>query len=101
MIRGTTPTISIKLNTALSLDELEEIYVTFENKVKQLTKKKSELTIDDDKKRINFKLSQEETLLFQAGKVKVQLRLLTKGGTAYASTVRVMEMEEILKEGKI
>lgn len=99
MRRGTTPTLTIKLNGILVAD-LKTIKVTFKQKSILLSKTEKDVDIDVDENTISVPFSQEDTLLFKKGNVEVQLRaLLEDGTTAIASKIKSFDMEEILLEG--
>ena len=73
MRRGTTPTIKIKLK-GCDINNLEKIYVTF----------------------------QDETLQLDAMKnVLIQVRAKTKDENVIASNIKSVPVEDILKEGMI
>lgn len=58
------------------------------------------MEIDGDM--LQVALTQEETLKFMArAEINVQLRVLSKSGTAYASNIITVPVEAILKEGVI
>lgn len=100
MIRGTTPTLEIKI-TGIEVSELESIYVTLSQHKNQVTKSAEDITIDEIANKLYVPLSQEDTLVLQRGYVYVQMRAVTKDGQAVASEIVMKTMEEILKEGVI
>mgnify|MGYP007005321278 CR=1 FL=1 len=58
------------------------------------------MEIDGDM--LQVALTQEETLKFMAGaEINVQLRVLSKSGTAYASNIVTVPVGEVLKDGVI
>ena len=91
MIRGTTPTLEIKI-TGIEVTELESIYVTLSQYQKQVTKQTEDITAEEISNTLYVPLSQE---------VYVQMRAVTKDGLAVASEIVMKTMEEILKEGVI
>lgn len=93
MIRGTTPTVMFHLN-GLSYEDIKKLYLTFEQGTKQLTKTEYEY----DKRVYSVKLTQEETLLYSAGTVKVQVKVLLIDGTVVASPIKTLSMTDILME---
>ena len=105
MIRGTTPTLSIKLNQAVPFDTL---YVTFAQGEKivlerNLSQVDVETTIDETV--ISLTLTQEDTLELKTDQpVFVQIRGKV-GDTAYATAVSDPSMrfrvQDILKKGTI
>lgn len=100
MIRGTTPTLEIKI-TGIDVSELESIYITLSQHQKQVTKSTEDITIDEITNTLYAPLSQEDTLTLSRGYVYVQMRAVTKDGLAVASDIKTTTMEEILKEGVI
>ena len=101
MYRGTTPTISFTLSSDIDLNSSEQVWVTFENHSKILTKSRSDLDIDAENNVIRLQLAQEETLSFTPGEVKIQLRMLLADGNAIASRVEVTTVDRILQDGVI
>lgn len=93
MIRGTTPTVMFHLN-GLAYEDIKKLYLTFEHGTKQLTKTEYEY----DKRVYSVKLTQEETLLYSAGTVKVQVKVLLIDGTVVASPIKTLSMTDILME---
>lgn len=101
MYRGTTPTLVYKFNSNFDLSTIKEVWVTLENPSKELTLNINDVSIDNENKTIGIILSQEDTLEFSSGKVKTQIRLLDDKNKAYATNVKILDMNNILKEGVI
>lgn len=101
MYRGTTPKFSLKLETDISFDDIEECYVTIASKIVNLTIGKDRLDFNDEMKRIELTLTQEETLQFHEGNAEIQVRIKLKDGTALASTIDKTVINKILKNGVI
>lgn len=103
MYRGTTPTITIKVNTDIDLSDLAECWVTFKAHigVKEETFDLSDLVIDPVEKTITVSMTQIETLFFHEGRVFIQVRLRTNNDLAYASEIKELSMNGILKDGEI
>jgi hypothetical protein len=101
MYRGTTPTITLKVKTDFDFDYIKEIWFTIASISKKVTKTKSQCYVDNDAKTISTILTQEETLIFSAGNVNVQARILTKDGQAFATPIKHLAMNSILTEGVI
>lgn len=100
MIRGTTPTLEIKIN-GIGVSELQSIYITLSQHKNQVTKSTEDITIDEINNTLYVPLLQEDTLTLSRGYVYVQMRAVTKDGLAVASGIVMKTMEEILKEGVI
>lgn len=97
MRRGTTPTFSFEVDLDLTG---WDVYVTFEQRKIELTRKEPEITKKDDGCVCSVELTQAETLAFKAGKASAQLRAI-KGGEAVASTIFEFDVGEILLDGEI
>lgn len=93
--RATTPTFTCTFTEqSLDLTTANNVYVTFSQGPKTLTKKGSDLEISP--KEIEVYLSQKETLPFNEGKVKVQANWTGANGTRAASDVEIIELSEQL-----
>lgn len=97
MIRGTTPTLVLRLPQEIAFDRL---YVTFSQRGSVVVEK----TLDDvaiDGAQIAVPLTQADTLAF-AGDTAVELQLrATASGMAYASRIVRVAVSDILKDGEI
>lgn len=98
MRQGTTPTIQITIND-IDLNEMQNIYVVFEQNGYILKKESSDLDIEGNV--ISALLSQEETLNFKEGTCNIQLRMITKGGVAIASPVKTTKVYRVLNKEAI
>lgn len=95
MRQGTTPTIQITIND-IDLNEMQNIYVVFEQNGYILKKESSDLDIEGNA--ISVLLSQEETLNFKEGTCNIQLRMITKGGVAIASPIKTTKVYRVLNK---
>ena len=95
MRQGTTPTIQITIND-IDLNEMQNIYVVFEQNGYILKKESSDLDIEGNT--ISVSLSQEETLNFKEGTCNIQLRMITKGGVAIASPIKTTKVYRALNK---
>ena len=98
MIQGTTPTLRFNLPFGTSSIEKAEIVVEYvdANKKTQIVKESADCKFGSDY--IEAKLTQEETLSIPApATVCVQLRVLTKDGTALATVVKCVSVKRLLK----
>lgn len=95
MRQGTTPTIQITINN-IDLNEMQNIYVVFEQNGYILKKESSDLDIEGNV--ISVSLSQEETLNFKEGTCNIQLRMITKGGVAIASPIKTTKVYRVLNK---
>ena len=99
MRRGTTPTISITVK-GLSDIQINKAYLTLKQRGTVVEKTEADMEIDGDM--LQVALTQEETLKFMArAEINVQLRVLSKSGTACASNIVPVPVGEILKDGVI
>lgn len=96
MIRGTTPTHIFEIPIDSSL--LKQVQITYaQGGINLLVKTIEDCVLDGNS--ISVTLSQEETLMFSHKKdVEVQIRVLTKDGTAMATTVRQVDVGRVLNE---
>ena len=103
MYRGTTPSITFKINTDIDLSELAVCYITLKSieKDKAATFDLSDIIVDTELKTLTLALSQEETLAFSKGVIYVQIRLRTNEDLAYASQIKEIKMNDILMDGVI
>ena len=100
MWRGTTPTHTFTLPPEIRSADFENIYITYsQNGEVVLEKTGSELNVSDAG--IQLTLSQEDTLKFKSGQVKIQLRARLKDGQAVASNIICTTAKEVLKDGVI
>lgn len=97
MGRGTTPLYTIKF-TGISLDDIGDIYITFEQSKsnQELTKHYPEVAIRDGYAYVQ--LSQQETLAFQKGSAKMQIRFLDNASNAFKSAILGVQVSDVLYE---
>nr|DAM35825.1 MAG TPA: hypothetical protein [Caudoviricetes sp.] len=94
--RGTTPTLKFKLPFGANL--LKTILITISQKGYSLiNKENADITSTDDT--LTVTLTQDETLTLMPGEIAVQIRAVTTGGKAIASTIMTADVAEILKGG--
>lgn len=77
MIRGTNPTIRIKLPTNISLDNIENLQFVLDQDTR-IIKYLDDMTIDRDGNRVMFDLTLEETMAFterKSAKWEVRFKL--------------------------
>lgn len=99
MYRGTTPTVCLALITSQDISEVEQMWVTFKTPAVEITYTGDEISVNTAEKKIYVTMTQEETLSFGAGSVKVQVRYLTKDGKAFATDIEEVPVKTILMEG--
>lgn len=101
MYRGTTPTIVFRVDTVLKVSEMKQIWVTFKSLNHKRTYDINEIKINSDDNTVSVNMSQEDTLDFCKGKVRVQIRFLDGNEKAYATVVKEIDMKNILEDGVI
>ena len=96
MIRGTTPTHIFNLPIqAKTIKTLRITYVQNDAIVLEKTEKDVKMSTNN----IRLKLSQEDTLKFNAsGHVHLQLKMLTYDGAVLANQPKVIPIDEIYNE---
>lgn len=103
LIRGTTPTIIISVQTEIDLSEVSAVwvYISQQNKVK-VDKELPDVEIDTVNKTMTVTLSQEDTLALKAETDALfQIRLLMDDGTAFATLASKVAVKEVYKGGVI
>lgn len=107
MTRGTTPTHTFTLPDGLKTATLSALYITYAQRgTTVLEKTLSDVTINNGV--ITCTLTQADTLAFKVvdqycggDKVDIQVRLKTSDGTAMASDIMRIPVQDVLKDGEI
>lgn len=95
--RGTTPVNTFNVNVDL---REATIYVSYAQRGRVIVEKTGhDLFVTETS--IETTLTQEETLCFRPGEVRIQIRYVMSDGTADASNIIETTSEEILKDGVI
>ena len=94
MIKGQTATITISLTDFL-VSDIQKMRVTIDQSTKKIVKNDEQLS-NDGMNKIYCSLSQNETLYFNKGSAKLQLKLLSKAGKVYVSRVQTILFEEAI-----
>ena len=94
MIKGQTATITISLTDFL-VSDIQKMRVTIDQSTKKIVKNDEQLS-NDGMNKIYCILSQNETLYFNKGNAKLQLKLLSKAGKVYVSRVQTILFEETI-----
>lgn len=102
LIRGTTPTIIITVQTEIDLHQASEvwIYISQQNKVK-VDKQLDDVTFDYEERTMSVTLSQDDTLALKEGEAVFQIRLLLMDGTALATLASKVDVKPVYKQGVI
>lgn len=96
MIKGTTPTHTFSIPFGVeNVDEVKVIYMQGDRQV--MCKTTADCNMMGNT--ISVKLTQEDTFLFDSDRhCKIQIRVLTKDGTALASHVYTVDVRECLDD---
>lgn len=97
MTRGTTPTYTITIPSALNTDGITKLYLVFRQQAVVVSK----LVDLSDLDKVKVTLTQNETLKFKVGEVCLQLVGKIGEETVFATTVGRDEVKPILLEGVI
>lgn len=98
MIRGTTPTFTF--NLPFDVSNVKAAYITIRSKRVEIEKGLEDCTLDGTT--ITTTLTQEESLMLPRSKqAQIQLRVLTQNGTALATSIFTVQVEDVLKEDVI
>lgn len=94
MIRGTTPTHTFKL--PFDVDIIKSVMIVYAQRNKEILRKETaDCTMEGED--ITTTLTQEETFKFNhVDHVHIQLRVLTKDGTAMVSEPKVVNVKDCL-----
>lgn len=100
MIRGTTPTITMKLPTTVSVGAITSATITINQSGKEIIKKNfSQMTTVDNTNGVAVKLTQEESLSLSArNKALVQLKAKLEDGTVVSHPPIPMVVTDIQDE---
>lgn len=97
MIRGTTPTLTITLSNEI---DFESYFVTFKQEG-YIVVEKTEKDCSQEGPVITVQLTQDDTLKIRSG-VALEVQVRGKiGEKAYATKIKKLYADDILKEGKI
>ena len=95
--RGSTPENIFNVNIDL---RDATIFITYKQNGKVIVEKTGE-DIEVTEQQLTTHLTQEETLKFKTGPVRIQIRYVKEDGMADASNIIETRAEEILKDGEI
>lgn len=103
LIRGTTPSIEITVQTEIDLHDVAQvwIYISQQGKVKIDKDMSDVVSFDYANNKITVRFSQDDTLGLKAGDALFQMRLLLEDDTALACVAQEVEIIEIYKPGVI
>lgn len=100
MWRGTTPTHTFTLPEGIKKEDFAVLFISYaQNGEVVVEKTGKDLTFEGNTIKVVF--SQSDTLKFDAGPVKIQLRGRMLDGQAVASNHISTTAKEILKDGEI
>lgn len=101
MIRGTTPTLVFHVQENVKVLEMKQIWVTLKASQTEMTFDIDDLILNGDDNTITIHMTQEDTLSFRGGPIKMQIRVLTKNDKAMASKIMSTDLSGILRDGVI
>lgn len=96
MYRGTTPTVTFSFSDTDPTLAVEIIATLARQGRTLMEKTGSDLTVTETS--VSFKLTQEESLSMQQGKVAVQLNMLFPDGNRGATKIKYIDWEKNLHE---
>ena len=99
MYRSTTPTVILHIkNEDFDMNQIEVCHVAIESENGRIRKIYENPDLDIENKTITFTMTQEDTLNFMVGNIKLQTKMRIIGGAVVASKMIVTRMNEILEE---
>lgn len=99
MYKSTTPTIVLRVrNEDLDFNKIAICHVTLKSESDGFELLIEHPDIDVTERTISFTLTQEQTLYFHLGQIKVQVKVKLDNGVVIASRIATTSMREILEE---
>lgn len=99
MFRSTTPTVRLNVkNQDFDMSQIRVCHVTMESESKLNKLIIENPIIDEEHRRIQFRLTQEQTLSFNVGNIKIQVKIKLTNGSVISSQIVRTSMNEILEE---
>ena len=99
MYQSTTPTLIFNIiNEELDLNEISICHLTIESENGRERKIFENTQIDVENKKITVNLTQEDTMLFHVGNIKLQLKAKLGNGQVIVSKIIKTTMNEVLEE---
>ena len=96
---GTTPTHIFVL--PVKTDQIKDVLIVYSQNDTEVFKKVTK-DCSFDEEIVSVTLSQEDTLMLDHNSnVQIQIRVVSKGGVAYASRIFVVTAQQCLSEGVI
>lgn len=102
IIRGTTPTIEITVQTEIDLHQVAEVWIYIaQQNTDKVSKKLTDVSFDYEHRKMFVTLSQKDSLALKEGDAVFQIRLLLMDGTALATLASKVDVKPIYKQGVI
>lgn len=99
MYRSTTPKIILRVkDPGFDLNEIDICHVSLKAESNGHSILIDDPVIDTEERTISFSLTQEQTLGFNLGTIKIQIKAKMNDGSVVASKVVRTKMNEILEE---
>lgn len=100
MIRGTTPTVTV--DTDRNLVGFPCVILTLEDSAgTEVNVEGPGANMSVSSTKVVARLTQEQTLALEAGKVKLQIRAVDTAGNAIASDIMTTTLGDVLRDGVI
>ena len=98
MYRGTTPTVILNIkNEELDMSLISLCHVTLKSEGGLTKEIFDNITIDKENRRLYFTMSQEDTMDFCVGKIKIQARVKLSNDMVISSNIIITDMKELLE----
>lgn len=99
MVQATTPTFVLTLPQTVNLEQAENVYFTFEQVGRKITKTGTDLTISGNTVTVSF--TQQETVLMSVAQAQLQLNWTYADGSRACSNIETVEVtKNLLNEVK-
>jgi len=102
MYRSTTPTLILNVkNEDFDLNTIDICHVTIESENKLHKLCYTDPIVDVERKQIRITMTQNETAMFDEGKVKIQVKAKLDSGAVIPSKMILTNIKEILEEEEL
>lgn len=99
MRKSTTPKIVLRIkDSSIDLNEVDICHVTLKAESNGHSLLIESPDIDTEARTVSFSLTQEETMGFNLGSIKIQIKMKLNDGTVIASKIVKTCMDEILED---
>lgn len=98
MERGSNPLVILNLLTDLDLTLVDECHAIVSSESETHKIVYDNVDLDNEEKTATFQMSQEDTLSFYPGRIKVQLRIKFQNGSVKVSKIVETDMHDCLED---